>query len=888
MPGPEEIPQITEISQPPSPEQVKPVESEEELRSRLDQSLKDVWQDALHTQSFERASGTLAELKELRSWRSAASRSRFGEFYNFFEQVSQLNKVPLTSFEDRAAMRQVLVEDLASKAPGLSPRVADLYMGLLAQAEGLSYAPKFEMTETKLKELGESGDLNILTDPSVPFDIKLNRIQTRFEGDLLGRRSLDRREQAQKKEEGEQSREESPPIPPPDSDESKPSMDEMERSPEGEVPPAIWTIMPPWGGYYKAQSFDTFDAGTNTWRQSHYDYAPRVDVPPQIMDSVSLFASVSPNEWTRVPVPYTHVLKEVEAVGVGHVEIVQDQNGDSRIRAVGKGDEMVEIKVILLPTEETRILPIPQEVGQFGSILSEETKQKVEEIRVKKTGNLAQARAMSRYVMTRLTYSNDSSFNEIYDTHPAGYIGAIDEHKQADCDVANTYFAALCAELDIPVRHVVGHMVKGKDLQGAARITSGTGHAWAEVWDDITNHWVRIDATPPGDPQLDEEEEKGSEGIPGDYGSQEAIGPTDEQLRELEEKLREHAEELSYSKEERELAELTSIELTEARDIMREINAAEETKLPNGERIVDVLSKLFSLIVESRRTQVKDYTGPLRRREGGDNIEDIVAHKIGIVGGDPDPASRQKDIEKQHEEKKFGGFDLYFIGDKSGSMSETVDGEEKWKLQRRAQYLVLSSLNRFEQNLQTAGVHLADPLSVRTEALSFRDKNQIDIDKPLSNEFAAEDKVRLWRSLGNQGSGNGDTAALSIVHNQISDERRLAEEAGNEDDRLRIVMPCSDGMPDDVSSVHQYAERLGKMNTVVVGIGLTETATQVPRIFDTPYSRGDIARDLNDLPMIVAKHVILEAMRLFPEQSQASLKPYLDTVIAKFRTPEVE
>jgi hypothetical protein len=86
--------------------------------------------------------------------------------------------------------------------------------------------------------------------------------------------------------------------------------------------------------------------------------------------------------------------------------------------------------------------------------------------------------------------------------------------------------------------------------------------------------------------------------------------------------------------------------------------------------------------------------------------------------------------------------------------------------------------------------------------------------------------------------------------------------------------------------VHHFAEALGRLNAVVVGVGLTETAAQVPIIFDTPFSRGDIARDINDLPVIVARQIVQEALKLFPEKSHSSLLPYLETVVQKFRVKE--
>ena len=152
--------------------------------------------------------------------------------------------------------------------------------------------------------------------------------------------------------------------------------------------------------------------------------------------------------------------------------------------------------------------------------------------------------------------------------------------------------------------HSVGHSVSGAE-KGIGSIHSGTGHAWSEAWDEVNKEWIRMDATPPGDPNL--EEEKGGGGSPSEkFGGQESRKLTDEQIEELRQKLLEHKEKLSYTKEERILAESTGIELKEARQIVKEINEAENTRLPSGERVMDVLSKLFNAIVDSRRVTSPD------------------------------------------------------------------------------------------------------------------------------------------------------------------------------------------------------------------------------------------------------------------------------------------
>jgi len=845
----------------------------------LDNILKGNWPDRLATDNFEEAQASLGELKALRQWRSDSQKNGLSPFYTLLETAASVKGMAIPD-TDKAALVSDLVDRLMPTSQTLSPRLRDMYLSFISELDGSSYAPQFEMTTEQFSKLKASGDLAALLDPSVPWAIKQNRMDTRVLGDLRGRRALDRmdaqqslQQKIQKEGGGEQ-----PASPPPASDEEKPGMDEMQKSKEGEMPPAIWTISPAYGGYYKEQVFNSWDATSNKWR-ADYDLQPVVFAPEPASDSklpsFKLSCSPASSKQIRVPLPYGYDIEPVGPFSFASLEM--DQHGDYVFSSLrGRGSEQIQFK----KTSQPRMRNSPASFITIPGNLTAETSKKLVDVNGAKKGNLKKARALASYTMRRLTYSNDSSYNSRYDTDPNGYIGAIDELKQADCDVANTYFAALCGKLNIPVRFVVGHMVKGKDKQGNSRTTSGTGHAWCEVWDEAESKWVRMDATPPGDPNMEEKQEKG-ESVPGDYGGQEALGPTDEELAKLESQLSGLTERLSYTPAERELSTATGVDLKEARSIVKEIQKAEGTRLKNGELVTDVLSQLFSRIIETRKTSTPNYTGPLRERDGGEEIEDIVAHVVGLKSGEQDPISRQIPSEKTHQADSFGGFDVYFVGDKSGSMSETVEGEAKWRMQRQTQYLAVSSLHRFSENLKRAKTIMTDPLSVRTQVISFRDSDEIDVDKPLSAEFTPVDKVKLWKSLGNQGGGNGDIAALTQIHEQIKAEVLETERIGKKDNRLRIIIACSDGEPDNPAMVHQLAADLGKLNAVVVGIGLTETAAQVPLIFDTPYSRGDIARDINDLPAIVAKHVIMEAIRLFPEKKKHLVDEFISYTLSK-------
>ncbi len=855
------------------------------------------WAEKLQTKDYQEAKRALAEIRDLKEWRDSAKRSSFGKFYQLFEDVNILKNIKLPEEEAQKVVDE-FVDKMFSRTQTMSPRVADLYSSFIAEIFGKQYQPKFESTKKQIDKLKTEGNFDLLTNPSASFHSKVDRMKKRVEKYLQWAKWKDGEGDELTEEEKKERKEKlknQPIKPPARRNESKPSMDEMNRLEKGERVEAIWTINPAYGGYFKEQSLSHWDNEQNKWTEE-YEYfdaemVPLLENKTKEEFDITLRARVDANQWTNLSIPYTHDLHLIKAEGKD-VHIKKDQNGDAVFLVSGIGE--VEVEVMFAYVGKKKLPPEkPTKKQDFKSKLSEETRKELENIGKSRIGNVKKAKAIKSFIARTIKYSNKSVFNAIYDNHPKGYIGAIDEYKEADCDVANTYFAALCAELEIPVRHCTGHSVNGKDKEGNSQIHSGTGHAWSEVWDEINNEWVRIDATPPGDRQLEDQGEDNGESIPGDFGEESESKPmTDEEIEELERQVEELTEKLSYTPEEQQLAEATGVDLPEARQIIAEIQKAENIRFPNGERMTDVLAKLFNLIIESRKTISQSYTGPVRKREGGEEIEDIVAHYIGVQSGDSDPISRQRPDLETNKEEVFGGMDVYIASDKTASTNKVANketGETVNELQRRAVYSIFSALHRFSANLEQSKTQMQDELSVQTQGISYRGNKMIDEDKKLGGRFDAEDKVKMWKSLADTKAGRGADVAMKYIYQEIRKElenKGIDVENGETDNRLRFVVVFSDGEfgREETEKTHQYAEALGKMGVVMLGVGLTKTANNIPVVFNTEWSRGDFTDNLNDLPAIVAKHLVQEAIKLFPGKARQQSQQVINTILDKFKS----
>ena len=225
--------------------------------------------------------------------------------------------------------------------------------------------------------------------------------------------------------------------------------------------------------------------------------------------------------------------KTLKINGKGKIEILEDGRGGYVLQAKGDGltSFSVELARGITPREERVGGLLRLETGK----LSRETEAKIDEIKKLKAQAPEKARLLKAYVKQTLRYSNESAMNAVYQGgNPKEYFRRIEEHKKADCDVANTYFAALLSRLEIPTRMVTGHYVQVKNRQGNAAISSGTGHAWVEVWNGKS--WEKLDATPPGDPNMDEEEmdeNKDDSVLEGDFGETDAEEISNEELEKM-------------------------------------------------------------------------------------------------------------------------------------------------------------------------------------------------------------------------------------------------------------------------------------------------------------------------------------------------------------------
>jgi len=569
---------------------------------------------------------------------------------------------------------------------------------------------------------------------------------------------------------------------------------------------------------------------------------------------------------TALPMPYGFAPEKesLKVVGKGDMKIVADGEGGYFVEAeshnllsfsidIGRGGKIAELN----PDEKNKIL-----TGDFLA----ETEAALEDIKKSGRTKLEQARMLKQYVRKKLKYSNDSSLNKIHRRgDPSLYFQRIEENEKADCDVANTYYIALLSKLGITGRLVTGHYVKTKNHAQAAVMSAGTGHAWTEVWD--RSSWHRLDATPPGDPDMDEEETdeiEDDEFFEGDFGEQDAEEISDEELKKMieqaEKDLKAKAKD-PIEKKAASFAEQAGCLPEEAKKIISQIEAARELRDKQGRKIRGRIVAEFQRIVKRNLVKRLRYKAPVRLSDSSD-LADPVEAVLDIKAQVADPTGFSKHEIKSEIEQVYGGFDVFFLVDKSTSMKDIdpVSGQPKWQEQQKMIFLLMDALNFSAMEFKRNKIKLISPIDLRFSLIGFA-SGGAKIDLKLGGKWTPKEQYEVWKSLqSNIGGGTPDHLGLLAAGEMIESDKK---ENPREKERLRLVIVSADGGSDDKSKTISAKESLKELGAVVKAAGIGAGAKEIEAAY---YPDGKNLPGFGDLPDWVGSVVLAEAQKLHPKK----------------------
>lgn len=818
-------------------------------------------------------------IEGLRAWQSLANKNKSTRAAkHIFETLSVYDQ----SLKTNPANAKDLEEELAVRAQftGALNRVDEFLACFKAKQLGrteLEARPEVKRVFNNiLKSASTEGEVDVrelMTSSNISFGSKFKWFESRLSGALNFLEKRDLEEERQKAvqplpQEILDQKEQNPDVnlPPPAEDTLTPSMDEMEPSKENE-PGAYFRVRPFYGGYYRGNDYDRWNTKNMRWEKSSISFSDFGETKIEVKTRKVMAGTMRGGQKTSLPIPYGFApdITTLRAQNNETLNVQSDGHGSFIIDAA-KFSGLISFSVEIGRNLEPKLESKPEKSKKGLESLGKETENKLREIAASKQSIMNQARMLKAYVRNQLKYSNDSKFNAVYRSgNPAEYFLRIEQHKQADCDVANTYFVFLLRQLEIQSRLVSGHYVKVKDKQGAAVISSGTGHAWAEVWDGQA--WQRLDATPSGDPNMDNQEmdEKTADSaFEGDFGEQDTEVLSDEELEQLmadAEKALEKKERAPEDLATLNFAEQAECSFEEAKLILVKIKEAREARDKQGRNIRSRLLLEWQKIIQNNLVNRTRYTAPIRLSKGQELVDPVEA-VLDLTSGEADPSGFSKFERKTEREQIYGGFDAFLVVDKSGSMLETdpSSGKPKWEDQQMFTFLIMDSMYSIAADFKRQKIKLISPLDLRVALVSFN-AGSGKIELPLGISWGPKEQAKVWKSLQeNVGGGTPDHLGLQTVKKMIEKDK---QEYSEEKQHLRLVLVSADGGSDNVAKTIAAKESLKSLGVVVKAAGIGVGAKQIVATYAPD---GSSLESFGDAPEWAANEVISQAKLLYPKK----------------------
>ncbi len=733
-------------------------------------------------------------------------------------------------------------------------------------------------TKTRTKE-STIDTFEYLPNPAVSWEERRKIYETQLAAVLeyLAEESLTDEREARCREDGETGEQKlSAPDDndiPPDSEDAVSSMEHgVEKS--GEKGKAYFSVSPFYGGYYKQHIYDRFDARVGRWRkhkENKFTETEREDI--DILGKRVLFGRIRAGKPLAIPLPYGWSI-EKESLKInapeGSFGLKKNQYNIRYLAVRGEGVFDYEMTIGRKSVPDEGKLT---EDSEAGSSLPEELDQKIKELEKSSLQFMARARSLVRFIRDHLEYSNDPDSYKKYISDTEKYFTALWQERKADCYVSNTLAVKALLEAGFKARFVGGFYCKEKNDDGSAGLGASNGHAWLEVWDEIGRKWTRLDATPKGDPNMDEEKQEQdlSEDQEGDYGQQDDEIMSEE---EIEKKIKElRARQQGAQKSEKSLADLRFAEFAglagcseqEAQRFHDDLERVRKIKNEQGTSISELLREEWRRIVEENIIDVSTYKGPVRMREGR-VLGDPVGAFLDIKAGETNPIGFEKKFIVPQIKRTFGGINIYFSFDLSGSMAEAdfVSGLAKAEVQADCALLFADSLMQaaIVSERESSGGDNILPIKIMVTLASG---TAIPV-LPLTDKWGPKEQWAFYSGLRQIATGGTPTAeTLGMIENSYLTEKEKLKKRSTPADNypLEYVVEMTDGAPNNVNATIAMHKKLIEQGVVVRSIIIGGAPIDETGMYDKD---GNPLKSFSQIPSILAKDIVGQFQKLRPEK----------------------
>lgn len=607
---------------------------------------------------------------------------------------------------------------------------------------------------------------------------------------------------------------------------------EVRRGPESEksegMPEHVTAMTYPYfGGHYASVVHDTYDSASCRWSRSTRTYR---DMPSQSLDvntkriyrgavlggtSVAIGRS---DNWQRGP--WTADKDSIRWHGNAPISwtVVRDQDAVILLSVEGDSDTTYQFDIDIGSSPDAIVPDTPEgEPKNVPETFPQELLDKANTIMRENIPAAVKIKRITAFVRSHLEYSLDASLEAEYKVDTSQYFHKIWELKQAKCDEANTLVARVLQKYGFHTRFVGEHSARTQSPEGWTLLHDGNLHGWFWVFDSEKKRWLRLDATPKGDPNVDEEDQEAELGE-GDFGEQDQELMSEEAL----EKIMNDIDKKEKEQEERENPEIT---------FAREAQCSPE----EAKRVLDKIKELRERYVRVLTAAQKQWQGLVRKNmcehivdrgpvplSQADDIDDdeLVSGYIELKAGTADLHIGTKETPKKNIEEWFGGYEVYISADMSESMNWQLNGVVKKESQRDMVFLLIDSCMNAAVHARKKNKQLKSPMPVKVCVTVFGQK--IEVVLPITDQWGPAEQIRVYRALDAVAGGSTpDHEALAMITRQITIARQQEEDMmkkmparkrkgmGENGWRMRrFVLAVADGGSDNVSAVKQQVDTL--------------------------------------------------------------------------------
>ena len=654
---------------------------------------------------------------------------------------------------------------------------------------------------------------------------------------------------------------------PPTNEKVSPGGDRGEKK-EGEPAKALFSVNPFYGGYYKQLLFNKLDPNTLEWQKPENEFNQPTSETLDAVSSRVVFGKVRGRALLSIPLPYDWVIDPdslTTDAPEGSAEVLKNREGLWYLKIDADGIFKYQIRASRKQRLAEESEPSKAEI--IGN-LPDELKKEIDELKKKRLPKLKLKREIVKTVRNGLKYVTSDDINNYYQQNSQDIFGRIWQRKEANCYWANMLAGRALAEVDDQWGYISGYSVREKDEQGNAILHSGNGHAWLEVWDEVSQRAIRLDATPTGDPNVDEEQQEkelNGETGEGDYGENDELASEQDvqkQIKDLKKKEgggSKKKEKFGPDLMEQQFAELADCTPEQAKEFLRALERVREIKNESGEPISDLMKEEWRKIIEERKIESLDYRGPVRMDEGS-RLEDPVSARIDIRARELNPTGFEKDELVEKTENNFGGLDIYFSFDLSGSMSQPdgASGRIKADVQRDVGLLFADSLMQIAYMTRQHGQE-SDLLPIKIMVTLASDTGEVKLH--LTDKWGPKEQWAFYSALTQLARG-GTPTHKTLEKIEIDFDKELAELKNKRVPEgkmpIQYTAEISDGAPDDFSeteSLHQKLKAKG-MSIRSYTIGGQSASADAAEPLET----------FSQLPQILAKDIIEQFRKLRPRK----------------------